>query len=500
VGSLLLGLALALVLLLGHCATGQCYELKLGSTPPVKVPFNSPAAALEEAFTHVAKAVSPAVVNISIEWTERIQTLVPNFGNMQDFFNGFNVPQFGLVPRELERKQQALGSGFIITPDGFILTNAHVVGKAEKITVLLETGRTYSVQVVGRDEKTDIALLKIDAGNSLPCVSMGDSDAIEMGQWAIAIGNPFGLDHTLTSGVISAKSRSIPLNENNPYASYIQTDASINPGNSGGPLCNLQGEVIGINTAILPSQSGTNIGIGFAIPINVARKVAVDLASKGRVTRAGLGINIQPLDSKMAKSFGLQDTQGVLISNVGTDSAAEKAGIKAGDVILALDGEPISGPADLNAKLYQKMPGDHISLGLMRDKQKINSDAILQMIEEPAPVSEQAQAPGPTPDPKAETEKAKLNLGLTFQDMTPELKTQLGTSAPQGPVILQIKQGGAAEAAGLRVGDVVLQAGDHKITDAETLHQVLRNTNLKKGIRLFVWREGATMYCILQKS
>jgi serine protease Do len=249
---------------------GQLRHFEFQQDAPVKVPHDSPAAALESAFTQVAKAVSPAVVNISIEWTERIQTLVPNFGNLQDFFNGFNgFP--GLVPQESTRKMQALGSGFIITPDGFILTNGHVVGKADKITVLLENGQTYPAQVVGKDEKIDIALLKIDAGKDLPCAVLGDSSIIEVGQWAIAIGNPFGLDHTLTSGVISAKSRSVNLNENSPYASYIQTDASINPGNSGGPLCNLQGEVVGINTAIY-SQSGGSVGIGFAIPSNVAKK------------------------------------------------------------------------------------------------------------------------------------------------------------------------------------------------------------------------------------
>jgi serine protease Do len=286
VGGGILALALVLTLLFGHCSSGLCASLNFKEIPPVKVPHDSIAASLEGAFTQVAKAVSPAVVNISVEWTERFQALVPSFGNSQDFFSMFGSNPFGLTPRQFERKQQAVGSGFIITPDGFVLTNAHVVGKADKITVVLENGKNYPAQLVGKDEKTDIALLKVEADQPLACVSLGDSGTIEVGQWAIAIGNPFGLDHTLTTGVISAKGRSVNLAENSPYSSYIQTDASINPGNSGGPLCNLQGEVIGMNTAIF-SQTGSNVGIGFAIPSNVAKKVATDLARQGRVSRFG---------------------------------------------------------------------------------------------------------------------------------------------------------------------------------------------------------------------
>jgi serine protease Do len=499
-GAALLVLALILVIFTGLCVSGQCVELQFKTVPPVKVAFDSPAAALEGAFTQVAKAVSPAVVNISIEWTERIQTLVPNIGNMQDFFNNFGNPQFGLVPRVLERKQQALGSGFIITPDGFILTNAHVVGKADKITVLLENGQTFPAQVVGKDEKIDIALIKIDAGKTLPCVTLADSDTIQVGQWAIAIGNPFGFDHTLTAGVISAKGRrGAELNEDNPYSGYLQTDASINPGNSGGPLCNLQGEVIGINNKIY-SQSGVNIGIGFAIPSNLARKVALDLARQGRVMRAGLGANVQPLDSKMASSFGLPDSKGALINNIGKESAAEKAGIKVGDVILEIDGEAISNPSDLITKLYSKSPGDRVSLSLMREKRKINSDVILQPIDDSGAVP--AQVAVVPVHPEKENEKSGL-VQMKYQDvenMSPELKAKMNPSAPHGPVILEVKAGGPADAAGLRVGDVILQAGDKKITNEETLGKALAKANFKKGLRLFVWREGVTMYAVLQAN
>jgi len=484
-------LALALVFSLGFLRTATCNPLQFNQTAPLQVAPESPAAALESAFTQVATAVSPAVVNISAEWTERVQTMQPNFNDMQDFFNWFYGNSRGMVPREYKSEKKSLGSGFIITSDGYILTNGHVVGKAEKITVFLQNGRTLRAQVVGRDEKTDIALLKVDAGKSLPSVPLADSDRIQVGQWAVAIGNPFGLDHTLTTGVISAKGRSVNLNENSPYASYIQTDASINPGNSGGPLCNLKGEVIGINTAIY-SQTGTNVGIGFAIPSNVARKVAADLALQGRVARAGLGANVQPLDEKMAKSFGLADAQGALINNVGAGSAAEKAGLRPGDVIVGMDGEDVTGPSDLIAKLYTKSPGDRVRLRLMRDKGETELTAVLQPLEDAVPVVSRRVAPT-----KAE-EKAKANVGLTFQDMTPDLKAQLDPSAPQGPVLLAVKKGGVAEAAGLRAGDIVLQAGDRKIQNAETLNQILQTADLKKGLRLFIWRDGVTMYCLLQ--
>ena len=483
-----------LILLPPAAVSASGVDLQFNNTPPVKIAPDNPAAALENAFTQVAKAVSPAVVNISSEWTEHILTY-PNFGNMQDFFNWFYGGQNAEGMREYPRKQRSLGSGFLITPDGYVLTNGHVVGKADKITVYLENGRDYVARVVGKDEKTDIALLKIDAGDQLPCISLGDSDAIEVGQWAIAIGDPFGLDHTLTSGVISAKGRSVNLNENSPYASYIQTDASINPGNSGGPLCNLKGQVIGINTAIY-SQSGGNIGIGFAIPSNVARKVARDLAKTGTVTRAGIGATIQGMDLKMAQSFGLPDAQGVLLSNINKGSAAEKAGLRPGDVILEVDGESVAGPADPIAKFYQKSPGDHVHLILQREGKVVTADVELKSIEsEP-----QAQAPGKRLAEQNEAALSAPDLGLTFQDPSPEIRAQMNPSSPQGPVLLDVKPDGPAGRAGLKAGDVVIRAGGKTIADAAEFDRILKKANMKKGIRLFIWREGVTMYCFLQSG
>ena len=307
--------------------------LKLdGGESPIKMDPNSPVLAFQNAFIDVAANLSPAVVNISSEWTEDVRGFNDS-GNMDQFFNFFfNGPQ---GPRRMQRepmkqKQRSLGSGFLITSDGYILTNAHVIGKAEKVTVTFEDGETYPAKIIGKDEKIDIGVVKItDSSKKFPHVILGDSDAIKVGQWAIAIGNPFALDHTVTTGVISAKGRSVEISQQSGMQSYIQTDASINPGNSGGPLCDIQGEVIGINSAIY-SQSGGSVGIGFAIPSNIAKKAAEDLINEGKVIRAGLGAVVQSLTPKMAKSFGLAATQGALFIQHQSGKRRGKSRIEAG--------------------------------------------------------------------------------------------------------------------------------------------------------------------------
>jgi serine protease Do len=278
------------------------------------------------------------------------------------------LPRHGA--QEYKSEKKSLGSGFIITSDGYILTNGHVVGKAEKITVFLQNGRTLRPRWwdgTRRPTSRSSRSTPARACRAFPSPTRIVSRSVS-GRWRSGTRSVWT---TPSRPRHLGQGRSVNLNENSPYASYIQTDASINPGNSGGPLCNLKGEVIGINTAIY-SQTGTNVGIGFAIPSNVARKVAADLALQGRVARAGLGANVQPLDEKMAKSFGLADAQGALINNVGAGSAAEKAGLRPGDVIVGMDGEDVTGPSDLIAKLYTKSPGDRVRLRLMRDKGRPN--------------------------------------------------------------------------------------------------------------------------------
>jgi serine protease Do len=463
--------------------------------PPVKVASDNAALGLQQAFIHVAAAVGPSVVNISAEWTEKVPGM-EQYGSMDDFFNywffGPGGPPGGMRRRAPDqfRKERSLGSGFIITQDGYVLTNAHVLGKATKVTVTLQDGRDFKGTVVGRDEKTDIGLVKIDAAK-LPYAVLGDSDAIEVGQWSIAIGNPFALDHTVTTGVISAKGRTVALNERSPYQSYIQTDASINPGNSGGPLCNIAGEVVGINTAIY-SQTGGSVGIGFAIPVNVAKKVAHDLANKGRVVRAGLGATVQSLDYKMAKSFGLDSTEGALIASVNPGSAAEKGGLKAGDIVLEMDGAPVRSAAEMIAKLYTKSSGDTVKLTVLRESKRYKFEVALQALDEaPAAKREEPQEP-------ARVARAADDLGLSVQDQTPEIRAQMPPGAPRGPVVMNVQRGSPAAAAGLSMGDVILKVGERPVANVAELSRALKANNLREGVRLFVWSDGTTGFSFLQ--
>jgi len=462
-------------------------------TPPVPLTANNPALALQKAFTDVAAAVGPAVVNISAEWTENIQGF-----DMNDFFNQFFYNPYGGGPRRhpmIQQKQHSLGSGFLITADGYILTNAHVIAKAEKVTVKFGDGTTYPAKVVGKDERVDIGVIKItDGKKQFPFVTLGNSDAIKVGEWAVAIGNPFALDHTVTAGVISAKGRSVEISQQGGMQNYIQTDASINPGNSGGPLCNIEGEVIGINSAIY-SQSGGSIGIGFAIPSNIARKAAEDLVNNGKVIWAGLGAVVQGLTPQMAKSFGLADTAGALLSSINPGSAAEKAGLKPGDIVLAIDGENLKDSGDLVAKLHTHKPGDVVQLTVLSNGNQAQVPVTLQALDE--------KAMGPVEKPSGEEgaqggEASNDRLGFTAEDQTPDIRSQLPEGAPKGPVITQVDPQSPAAAGGLQPGDVILKVGNMGIVSAKQLGAALKKMDLKNGVRLFVWRDGVTLYAFLQ--
>ena len=474
--------------------------LKLGKeAAPLTHSANSAALALQNAFIDVAASVSPAVVNISSEWTENIRGM-NDFGGPDDFFNYFfNGPRGGMRQHpQLKQKQRSLGSGFLITADGYILTNAHVIGKAEKITVTFEDGTTYPAKIIGKYEKVDIGVIKItDSKKTFPFVVLGDSDSIKVGQWAIAIGNPFALDHTVTTGVISAKGRSVEISQDSGLQSYIQTDASINPGNSGGPLCNIDGEVIGINSAIY-SQSGGSVGIGFAIPSNIAKKTAEDLVNhNGKVIRAGLGAVVQSLTPKMAQSFGLSSTEGALLSNINPGSAAEKAGLKPGDIILAINGEKLANSADLVAKLYTLNPGDTIQATVLRGGAESVVPVTLQALDEKF-LSNSGQPEEKNQDQEAGALNQNDSLGFSYQDPTPDIQSQLPAGAPKGPVITNVDQQSPAQTAGLQPGDVVLKVGNAVIVSANQLGVILKKSDVKSGVRLFVWRNGVTLYAFLQ--
>jgi len=472
--------------------------LKLGrEAAPLTHAANSPALALQNAFIDVAASVSPAVVNISSEWTENIRGL-QDFGGPDDFFNYFFYgPRGGQRQHpQLKQKQKSLGSGFLITADGYILTNAHVIGKAEKVSVTFEDGTTYPAKIVGKYEKVDIGVIKItDGDKKFPYVALGNSDGIKVGQWAIAIGNPFALDHTVTTGVISAKGRSVEMGDGAGMQNYIQTDASINPGNSGGPLCNIDGEVIGINSAIL-SQSGGSVGIGFAIPSNIAKKTAEDLVNNnGKVIRAGLGAVVQSLTPKMAKSFGLSSTEGALISNINPGSAAEKAGLKPGDIVMAINGERLNSSGDLVAKLFTAKPGDTVQMTILRSGATSEIPVTLQALDEKFLSSAGQPA---EKDNEGGAFNQNDSIGFSYQDQTADIQSQLPANAPKGPVITNVDQQSPAQAAGLQPGDIVLKVGNTAIVSANQLAVVLKKSDVKSGVRLFVWRDSVTLYAFLQ--
>lgn len=420
------------------------------------------------------KDVSPAVVNISTTQVvkfNRPQTRNP-FGRQDpfdEFFNNF----FGRMPKE--QKRRSLGSGFIISPEGYILTNNHVVEKADEVTVTLLDKEEFKAKVVGTDPKTDIALIKIDAKKKLTYVELGDSDKLDVGEWVLAIGNPFGLGHTVTAGIVSAKGRIIG---SGPYDDFIQTDASINPGNSGGPLFNLKGEVVGINTAIV--QGGQ--GIGFATPIRLAKSVLGQLKEKGKVTRGWLGVYIQRLTPEAAENLGISGRQGALVSDVTSGSPAEKAGIRSGDVIVAFNGKEIRDEHDLPQAVASMTPGKTVDVRLLRDgKEMAIAVTIAEMEGEPA-------------KPAGGHELSK-NLGLTVQDITPEIAQRFEIENTKGVVVTGVEDGSPAEDAGFNEGDIIRvilrQNKRNPVTNAAELAKLVKKFQSDKTILFLVERGDA---------
>lgn len=438
----------------------------------------------------LVEKLSPSVVNISTETKVEASSgsQFPGFpgGMWDEFFRRFHEGPFGPGPRGRSRPQprrQSQGSGFIVSEKGLIITNNHVVEKASRITVRFEDQRTRKAKVVGRDSQTDIALLQVETkpGDTFTALKLGDSEKLRVGDWVMAIGNPFGLSHTVTAGIVSAKGRVIGSNR---YENFIQTDASINPGNSGGPLFDLSGNVVGINTAIF-SRSGGNIGIGFAIPINMAKKLLPQLRT-GVVTRGFLGVNIQPVNESLAKGLGLKDTHGALVSNVIKNAPAKKAGIKRGDVIVSVNGEKIENPRQLSMTAADLKPGSTARVGIIRDGEK--REVELKVAKLPGPKEEVAKATKPA---------LQKQLGIEGQNLTPELKKQIGAKAEQGVVISRILPDSPAALAGLRRGDVIIEANRKAIADTDQLREALKKGG-NKGNLLVVDRQGTTFYVALE--
>ncbi len=425
--------------------------------------------ATQQAFSNVVKAVNPAVVNISTVSKKR---LVQPFFEFSPFFDDF----FGGRQRPQYRRENSLGSGFIINKEGYIITNDHVIRDAESIQVKLSNENTYTAKVVGSDPKTDIAVIKITATEALPAAVLGDSDKLQVGQWAIAIGNPFGLDRTVTVGVVSATGRSNMGIET--YEDFIQTDASINPGNSGGPLLNIYGEVIGINTAIVAAGQG----IGFAIPVNMAKKVVEQLVKKGSVTRGWLGVSIQPVTDEVAQSFGLKKARGALVSDIMAGSPAEKAGLRQGDVIVAFNNKEIKDSRQLQLIVAETPAGQKVEMEIFRDgkPQKLT----VNLTSADSSVAMQ---------PKSNAAAAGW-FGLTVE----ELPKKLRISGLQGVLVTDLEQGGMAAEAGIRPGDVITSVNQKRIASLTEYGAAMQEAEKKGSVAFLVKRGDTSIYFALK--
>ena len=437
-------------------------------------------------FSGLVETYGPAVVNISAKHVVKRAALRGNGGNQlpidpsdpfyqfyKHFFGGMPGMQGGDGGDVPDQPSASLGSGFIVSSDGYILTNAHVVDGANVVTVKLTDKREFKAKVVGADKQSDVAVLKIDAGN-LPTVKIGDPRQSKVGQWVVAIGSPYGFDNTVTSGIISAKSRSLP-NEN--YTPFIQTDVPVNPGNSGGPLFNLQGEVIGINSMIY-SQTGGFQGLSFAIPINEAIKVKDDIVKTGHVSRGRLGVAVQGMNQTLANSFGMQKPQGALVSSVDPGGPAAKAGLQPGDVILSVNGEPVTDSSALPSQIAGLAPGSTAAVQVWRDKGTKDLKVTSGSLSDSKVASDNADQPT----------QLQGRLGVAVRPLTPEEKSSAAIS--HGLLVQQ--SGGAAESAGIQPGDVILAVNGRPVASVDQLKQMVAGAG--NSIALLIQRDNAQIF------
>jgi len=454
----------------GMTATAKTGEAQAAETAAVSagspmVPGN---------FSDLAEKVRPGVVNIQVSKkvkNARFERFGGNpFGN-QNPFGDFFGPFEGNQP---DRKQQGVGSGFIMSKEGYILTNNHVVEDADQIKVKLAGGKEFDGKIVGRDPKTDLALIKIEAASDLQPLKLGNSDELKVGNWVVAVGSPFGLEQTVTAGIVSAKGRVIG---SGPYDNFIQTDASINPGNSGGPLINLQGEVVGINTAIVASGQG----IGFAIPINMAKEIAPQLQKRGHVTRGLLGVAIQDMTPELAKSLGLKESKGALVSQVVPDGPADKAGIEQGDVIVNFDGQGVGDSKDLPRIVALTPVGKTVAVKLLRDGKEVERQAkVGEMGEENT--SEAAKSP------------THPSLGVTVQNLTPQVARELGLKKSTGVVVTGVESGSPAAEAMIQVGDVIQAVNRKPVKNVDDFVKIVEKDKGGGNLLLLVQRGANSLF------
>ncbi|WP_462384228.1 DegQ family serine endoprotease [Pseudomonas sp. Marseille-QA0892] len=438
-------------------------------------------------FTQLVEDASPAVVNISTRQKAPANSVgqlsIPDLEGLPPMFREFferSIPRGpgGRQPQP-QREAQSLGSGFIISSDGYVLTNNHVVADADEIMVRLPDRSELKAKLIGADRRTDVALLKVE-GKNLPTVKLGDSNSLKVGAWVLAIGSPFGFDHSVTTGIVSAKGRSLP---NDNYVPFIQTDVAINPGNSGGPLFNLDGEVVGINSQIF-TRSGGFMGLSFAIPIDVAMNVADQLKKTGKVDRGWLGVVIQEVNKDLAESFGLDRPAGALVAQVLENGPAAKGGLRVGDVILSVNGQPVVMSADLPHMVGALKPGTKIDLEVARDgsRQKIN----LAVGSMPADEQSEAAAGAPNATPKSDN-----RLGVSVADLTAEQKKSLDLT---GGVVIREVQGGPAAMIGLRPGDIISHLNNQSIDSVATFEKVAKALPTNRSVSMRVLREGRASF------
>ena len=432
-------------------------------------------------FTGLVEKQGPAVVNVSTTQIIRHAQGFPNVPENDPFYEFFRrfAPQ---MPREQE--SQSLGSGFIISTDGYIMTNAHVVDSADKITVRLTDKREFSAKVIGADKRTDVALLKIEA-TGLPTIIVGDPDKLKVGEWVVAIGSPFGFDSSVTAGIVSAKGRSLPQ-EN--FVPFIQTDVAINPGNSGGPLFNMNGEVVGINSQIY-TRSGGSMGLSFAIPIDVATQVTEQLRTTGKVTRGRIGVMIQELTLELAESFGLSKPVGALISHVEKDGPADKAGIEASDVILKFDGKTVDSSGDLPRIVAATKPGSRVVIELWR------KGGVRRITVEVGKMPEDGKLARSAKELADDVAEMISRLGIAVIELTRE---QLQELQVKGGLLVEEVKGSAARAAGLQQGDVLLAIGNMPIRSLRQFNEILKQVPRGRNVALLVRRGDAALYVAIR--
>ncbi|MDO1528717.1 DegQ family serine endoprotease [Fulvimonas sp. R45] len=446
----------------------------------------APAAALPD-FTGIVKKNAPAVVHVEARYSGRRMNAVPMQGSgpgdpqWEIFRRFFGMP----MPSPEEQAHTSLGSGFIISSDGYILTNNHVVDHADKVTVRLQDRRTLTAKVVGTDPTYDIALLKVDAGSPLPAVSIGDSHTLKPGQWVLAIGSPFGFDYTVTQGIVSAVGRNLG-GQDQPDTSFIQTDVPINRGNSGGPLFNLQGQVVGINSQIY-SNTGGYLGVSFSIPIDTAMNAVEQLKTKGYVTRGMLGVMVRPVDEDVAKALKLDSANGAIVASVTPDSGADKAGIQAGDIIVGYNGHDILQGSDLPPLVAMTKPGTKVPVEVLRDGKRMTLQATIGTMPRDRGERTAGAGQGPTSGTGA--------LGLVVQPLDKETRQQLGLKPDEGVVVSDIT--GPVAAQTLQAGDVILMVNQQKIGSVEAFRKATANVKPGDTILLLVRRGDQTNFVSL---